>query len=86
LRYRFKSQIFSVVLFLMIFPQMLLSIPMYIVASRMGLTNSIFGAILICTAFFAPYGCYMMTNNLFSVPQAIRESARIDGAGVLTTL
>jgi len=86
LRYRFKSQIFSVVLFLMIFPQMLLSIPMYIIAVKMGLTNSLWGAIIICTAFFAPYGTYMMTTYFSSVPQALRESARIDGAGAFTTL
>jgi len=86
LNYRYKSRIFAVVLFLMIFPQMLLSIPMYIIAVRMGLTNSLFGAILICTAFFAPYGCYMMATYFSSVPQAIRESAKMDGAGIFTTL
>ena len=52
----------------------------------MGLINSIPGAIIICTAFFAPYGCYMMATYFSSVPQAIRESAKIDGAGVFTTL
>ena len=86
LRYRFKSQIFGLVLFLMIMPQMILAIPMYKIAAQMGLINSIPGAIIICTAFFAPYGCYMMTTYFSSVPQAIRESAKIDGAGVFTTL
>lgn len=86
LSYKFKSQIFAIVLFLMIFPQMLLSIPLYKIAVKMGLTNSIPGAIIICAAFFAPYGCYMMTTYFSSVPQAIRESAKMDGAGVFTTL
>jgi raffinose/stachyose/melibiose transport system permease protein len=86
LYYRFKSQVFGVVLFLMIMPQMVLAIPMYKIASRLGMINSLFGAIIICTAFFAPYGCYMMTTYFSSVPQAIRESAKIDGAGAFTTL
>ena len=86
LKYRFKSQIFGLVLFLMIMPQMILAIPMYKIAAKMGMINSIPGAIIICTAFFAPYGCYMMTTYFSSIPRSIRESAKIDGAGVFSTL
>ncbi len=81
LRYRFKSHFFGVVLFLMIFPQMLLAIPLYKLVIRMGFANSLFGDIIACTAYFAPYGCYIMTTYFASVPQSIRESAKIDGAG-----
>ena len=80
LKYKFKSQFFMIVLFLMIFPQMLLAIPIYKLVIKMGFVNTLFGAIIACTAYFAPYGCYIMTTYFASIPQSIRESAKIDGA------
>lgn len=86
LRYRHKHIVFAAVLFLMIMPQMILTIPMYKIANTLKMTNSLLGAVIICTAFFAPYGCYIMTTYFSDVPQSIRESAKIDGAGSLRTL
>lgn len=81
LRFPFRLPIFLGVLFLMIFPQMLLSVQIFQVCRRLHLVNSYVGLILVWVAYFAPFGTYIMTTYYAKVPLEIIESARIDGAG-----
>ena len=80
LRFPFRLPIFLVVLFLMIFPQLLLSIQIFQVCRSLHLVNSYLGLILVWVAYFAPFGTYIMTTYYSRVPVEIIESARIDGA------
>ena len=80
LRFPFRLSLFLLVLFLMIFPQMLLSMQIFQLCSKLHLTNSYLGIILVWTAYFAPFGTYIMATFFSSVPYEIIESARIDGA------
>lgn len=82
LRFPFRFEIFLGVLFLMIFPQMLLSIQIFQVVRNMHLVNNYLGLILVWVAYFAPFGTYIMTTYYSSVPMEIIESARIDGASI----
>jgi raffinose/stachyose/melibiose transport system permease protein len=86
LKFRFRLTVFLVVLFLMIFPQMLLVIQMFKMMAAMKLTNTFLGLILAWVAYFAPFGTYIMTTYFSTVPEEIIESARIDGAGSLRIL
>jgi ABC-type glycerol-3-phosphate transport system permease component len=86
LRFRGKLVIFTIVLFLMIFPQMIISVPVYILCVRMGLVNSFTGLVLVWVAYFAPFGTYIMTTYYSSIPRSIIESARMDGANVFQIL
>jgi ABC-type glycerol-3-phosphate transport system permease component len=86
LRFRFRLAAFLVVLFLMIFPQMLLLIQMFKLMAAMKLTNSYPGVVLAWVAYFAPFGTYIMTTYFSTVPEEIIESARIDGASSLRIL
>ena len=86
LRFPFRLGIFLVVLFLMIFPQMLLVIQMFKMMAAMKLTNTFIGLILAWVAYFAPFGAYIMTTYFASVPEELIESARIDGAGSVRIL
>ncbi|TCL62537.1 multiple sugar transport system permease protein/raffinose/stachyose/melibiose transport system permease protein [Hydrogenispora ethanolica] len=81
LRFPFRLSLFLLVLFLMIFPQMLLSMQLFQLCSKLHLTNSYLGLILVWTAYFAPFGTYIMATFFSSLPYEIIESARIDGAG-----
>ncbi len=86
LRFRLKFPIFMVVLFLMIFPQMLLAIQVFRLSSALGLINTYLGVILVWVAYFAPFGTYIMTTYFATVPYELVESARMDGASTFKTL
>lgn len=85
---QFKGRLgaFTFVLFIQIFPQMVIAGQIYQLASKMHLLNTFLGVILIWVAYFAPFGTYIMTTFYATVPKALVESARIDGAGVFQQL
>ncbi|MFA7119319.1 MAG: carbohydrate ABC transporter permease [Sphaerochaetaceae bacterium] len=82
LRFPFRFSIFLTVLFLMIFPQMLLSIQIFQICRTLHLVNNYFGLILVWVAYFAPFGTYIMTTYYATVPMEILESARLDGTNI----
>jgi ABC-type glycerol-3-phosphate transport system permease component len=86
LRFRGKLVLLTLVLFLMIFPQMVIAVPMYILTVRMGLVNTFAGVIIVWIAYFAPFGTYIMTTYFSSIPRSLIESARIDGANIFQVL
>jgi ABC-type glycerol-3-phosphate transport system permease component len=86
LRFKGRLSAFTFVLFIQIFPQMVIAGQVYQLISKMSLLNTYAGLILIWVAYFAPFGTYIMTTYYSSVPKALVESARIDGAGVFQQL
>jgi len=80
LRFPFRFPIFLAVLFLMIFPQMLLSVQIFQICRHLHLLNNYLGLILVWIAYFAPFGTYIMSTYYSSVPYELIESAKIDGA------
>ncbi len=86
LRFRFKLPIFTFVLFFQIFPQMVIAAQVYRICSKIGLMNSHLGLILVWVAYFAPFGTYIMSTYYATIPRALIESARMDGAGVFRQL
>jgi ABC-type glycerol-3-phosphate transport system permease component len=86
LKFPFRLGIFLGVLFLMIFPQMLLMMQMFKLLTMFGLTNSYIGLALAWVAYFAPFGTYIMTTYFSSVPDEILESARMEGCSTFRIL
>lgn len=86
LRFRWRLPVFLLVLFLMIFPQMVLGIQIYRIVANIGLVNSHIGVVIVWVAYFAPFGTYIMTTYYAGVPREILESARMEGAGILRIL
>ena len=82
LRFPFRFSIFLSVLFLMIFPQMLLSIQIFQICRKLHLINNYLGLILVWVAYFGPFGTYIMTTYYSTVPMEIVESARLDGINI----
>jgi raffinose/stachyose/melibiose transport system permease protein len=80
LRFRLKRPLFLLVLFMSIFPQLLLATQVAKLISMMGLSNTGAGAILAWVAYFAPFGTYIMTTYFADMPYELVEAARIDGA------
>ena len=80
LRFKGRLPLFLAVLFLMIFPQMLLSMQIFQICRTLRLVNNYFGLILVWVAYFSPFGTYIMTTYYSTVPMSLVESARLDGA------
>lgn len=80
MRFALRRPLFLMVLFLSIFPQLLLATQVFKLVSLMHLTNTGLGVILAWVAYFAPFGSYMMTTYFSDMPYELVEAARIDGA------
>ncbi|MEN3187075.1 MAG: carbohydrate ABC transporter permease [Atribacterota bacterium] len=63
-------------------PQQLFIIPLYFTFSRFGLTNSLFGLVLIYIATFSPFSILLMRSYFVGIPHELVEAALIDGASL----
>ncbi len=76
-----RRVIFIAVLATITVPFQVLMIPVYVVAIKLGLQNSLIGLALphLCSAF----GIFLMRQAFLGVPQALIDAARIEGVGHL---
>ncbi len=80
MRFGLKRPLFLLVLFLLIFPQLLLATQVFKLISLLELTNTGVGVILTWVAYFSPFGTYIMTTYFTDMPYELVEAARMDGA------
>ncbi len=77
--FRFKKQIFSIVLFSMMVPYLTIVIPIYDLINKLNLSNT-YTAIVVVSLFSA-FGIFMMRQYMQDgVPNELIEAARLDGA------
>jgi lactose/L-arabinose transport system permease protein len=76
--FRFKKPIFYAILATLILPIQLLVIPLFLLMSQLNMTNTYWAIILPWAA--NPLGIFLMRQNMQSIPDALLESARMDGA------
>ena len=81
-RYPGRRLIFTVIMFTLIFGGG--TVPTFLLVKQLGLINSRWAVIL--TNLVSTYNCVLMTSYLRTLPEALFESARIDGAGETTVL
>ena len=86
MRFRLRLPLFLFVLFLLIFPQLLLATQVFKLTSMLHLTNTGAGFILAWVAYFSPFGTYIMTTYFADMPYELVEAARMDGASQLRIL
>ncbi|MFJ6696012.1 carbohydrate ABC transporter permease [Streptomyces sp. NPDC091272] len=80
--FRGKEKLFSTVLLGVLVPTTALALPMYLLASKIGLVNTYWAVLL--PVLVHPFGVYL--SRVFSagyIPDEALEAARIDGAGEL---
>lgn len=80
-RYRFAGSraLFMVVMSTLMIPLTAVALPLFLVYSRVGLVNSVWGMIL--PSMVSPIGIYLMRTYISaSVPREVMEAARMDGA------
>ncbi|WP_407344879.1 carbohydrate ABC transporter permease [Pengzhenrongella phosphoraccumulans] len=81
-KYRFKGRDFTFALLLgsVMVPLTALVIPTFVLASNLGLTDTIWAVIL--PSLLSPFGVYLMrVYAADAVPDELLDAARIDGAG-----
>jgi multiple sugar transport system permease protein len=55
--------------------------PLFTLMNAIGLTDNLFGLILVYTTFQLPFAVFVMRNSFATVPVELEESAMIDGLG-----
>ncbi|MBO4253287.1 carbohydrate ABC transporter permease [Streptomyces griseorubiginosus] len=78
-----KSLLFGLVLTMLIIPGVTTFVPLFVLVSNMGLSNSYLGLIL--PFLVTPLGVFLMRQFIRDVPDSLVEAARLDGAGETRT-
>ncbi len=81
--FRFRYSLLILVVFLQLFPFIVLTTPIYFIYYRIGLVNNLFGLMLTYIAITIPFSIYMLFGYLESVPRELDEAAIIDGCSTL---
>ena len=76
-----KRAVFAVVLGTLMVPGVVTFVPLFVLVTKMGLTNSLVGMILPFLA--GPFGVFLMRQYIQALPDELIQAARIDGAGEL---
>ena len=79
-RWRYKEIVFFVYIVVMLMPLQAVLVPNYIIADRLGLTRSYLAVIL--PGIFAPFGTFLLRQNMKAMPKEYFEAAQVDGASV----
>lgn len=67
-------------------PETLLFIPIYILASRLGVTKILGGLILVYPIITVPYATWVLTSYFKTLPAEIEEAGMIDGCSRLQVM
>lgn len=76
-----RRTMFAVVMAMLMVPGMVTFIPLFVLVSNLGLTNTYAGLILPWLA--GPLGVFLMRQFISGLPDELLEAARIDGASEL---
>lgn len=77
--FRGRAVIVFVMLLTQMFPLVLLIAPIYRLMTPLGLTDSLWGLIIVYTAFNTPFATFLMQSFLEGIPKELEEAAMIDG-------
>lgn len=80
-RYRFRSRnaILAGVLFMQLFPSILLIVPLYVELKALSLIDNKIGLILVDTAFAMAFSIWLVKGFVDQIPKEIEEAAYVDG-------
>lgn len=66
-------------------PNIMLAMPLFILFSQIGLTNSFVSLIVANTTYALPFAILVLRPYFLSIPSGLEEAAAIDGCGKLKT-
>ncbi|WP_127531164.1 carbohydrate ABC transporter permease [Paenibacillus kobensis] len=83
LRFKGRNVIFIMFVSSMMVPKEVMIVPLFRLTQQLGLVNSLYGMIWPNVAI--AFGVFLLKGFFDSAPDALREAARIDGAGEVRT-
>ncbi|CAN5164290.1 carbohydrate ABC transporter permease [soil metagenome] len=78
-----KGFAFALVIGSLMIPIQVTIVPLFLVMSKIGLTNTLWSLIL--PGVFSAFGIFLLRQHFLSLPRELEEAATIDGAGRLRT-
>lgn len=87
-RFRFRGRhlVVFIMLLTQMFPLVMLIAPIYRLMTPLGLTDNLFGLIIVYTAFNVPFATFLMQSFFDGIPRELEEAAMIDGCTRLSAL
>lgn len=82
----FKNALFILIISTVMIPFQSILTPLFLILTKLGLQNSLFGIACVYVTLQMPFSIFMMRNAFDAVPKEIEEAARVDGASVLVVL
>ncbi len=86
MRFKGRNSLLSIVTALMVIPPVVMLIPLFLLLTRLRMTSTYWGAILVYAALITPFSVYLLTNFFKTIPFEIIESALLDGASSMDIL
>jgi arabinogalactan oligomer / maltooligosaccharide transport system permease protein len=81
--FTFKGSLLTSMIVLQIFPSFVGMIAIYVLLNRIGALDTLWGLVLVYLAGNLPYSIWLVKSYLDTIPVAVDEAARIDGASHL---
>ncbi len=82
-QFRFRSALLLAVLATQMIPGLTNVIPLYLMFSKLGATNTLGGLIVVYSAGAMPLAIWMLNSFFQAIPRELEEAAFIDGASTL---
>jgi len=79
LEFRLKNAMSTGILLVYLFPAIVISIPLFVVYTRIGLRGKMIGMVLIYMSGTLPVSLYMLRSYFTTIPKDLEEAALIDG-------
>ena len=76
-----KEIIFSMYIIVMMVPSVLTMAPLFMIVNKLHLLNSWWAIIIPYVGFWQVFGIIISVNNYKSIPEALFEAAKVEGAG-----
>lgn len=80
-----KNIVLGLIILTLFLPKGYTIIPIFQLVKDLGLLNSLWGVILVNTATSMVFNTFLFIAYFLTLPRELEESAKMDGAGVLTT-
>jgi len=84
LDFRLKALLFATILFIMMVPQQLTVVPLFLLYRNLGLYDTFQGIILLHSAWGIAWVTFFLRNYFKFIPKSLVEAARVDGASEIT--
>jgi multiple sugar transport system permease protein len=84
--FKLKRAVIVLLLSTQMFPLVMLIAPIYRLITPLGLGNSLWGLVIVYTAFNVPFAIFLMQSFFDGIPPSLEEAAMIDGCTRLQAL